>query len=103
MQSKKYLVKVGQVRTLLAKVDIKNAFCILPVHPADRPLLGTEWRNMVYIDTCLPFGLHSAPQVFNILANLLKWSVQQNGETSQCFVIPYLDDFPAVVPPSSET
>ena len=73
------------------------------MHPGDRPLPGTEWRNMVYIDTCLPFGLHSAPQVFNILANLLKWSVQQNGETSQCFVIPYPDDFPAVVPPSSET
>ena len=52
--------------TLLAKVDIKNAFRLLPVHPADRCLLGMKWKNMVYIDTCLPFGLSSAPRLFNI-------------------------------------
>ena len=28
--------------TLLAKVDIKNAFYLLPVHPADRSLLGMK-------------------------------------------------------------
>ena len=42
---------------LLAKLDIKNAFCLLPMHPADRHLLAMLWYDLVYIDTCLPFGL----------------------------------------------
>ena len=86
--------------TLLAKVDIKNAFRLLPVHPADRCLLGMKWKNMVYIDTCLPFGLRSAPRLFNILADLLTWSAQHRGIS---FVIHYLDDFLTVGPPSSDT
>ena len=57
--------------TLLTKVDIKNAFWLLPVHPADRHMLVMKWNNQVYIDTHLPFGLHSAPKLFNILADLL--------------------------------
>lgn len=31
--------------TLLAKIDIKSAFRIVPVHPADRYLLGMEWKK----------------------------------------------------------
>ena len=65
--------------TLLAKIDIKNAFRLLPVHPADRHLLAMEWRKHIYIDTCLPFGLRSAPKLFNILADLLSWIVEQQG------------------------
>ena len=57
--------------TLMAKIDIKSAFRLLPVHPADRHLLAMEWRNKIFIDTCLPFGLRSAPKLFNILADLL--------------------------------
>ena len=42
--------------TLSAKVDIKSAFRLIPVHPADRHLLARKWRNQIYIDGCLPFG-----------------------------------------------
>ena len=76
--------------TLLAKIDIKNAFRILPVHPADRHLLCMEWNKAVYVDTCLPFGLRSAPKLFNILADLLSWIAEQRGVT---FSLHYLDDF----------
>ena len=86
--------------TLLAKIDIKNAFRLLPVHPADRYLLAMEWKNAIYLDTCLPFGLQSAPKLFNILAELLAWIVQRNGVT---FSIHYLDDFLTMGPPHSTT
>ena len=59
--------------TLLTKVDIKSAFRLLPVHPADRSLLAMQWDNSIYIDGCLPFGLRSAPKLFNITADLLSW------------------------------
>ena len=64
---------------LLAKIDIKNAFCLLPEHPADRHMLGMRWNNCVYIDACFPFGLRSAPKLFNLLADILAWIAGQNG------------------------
>ena len=63
--------------SFLAKVNIKHAFRLLPIHPADRYLLTMEWNQSIYIDTCLPFGLRSAPKLFNIMADLLSWITTQ--------------------------
>jgi len=76
--------------TMLAKVDIKIVFRLLPVHPADRHLLEMKWRGNVYIDHCIPFGLQSAPKLFNILANLLAWIMENTGVS---YLIHYLDDY----------
>ena len=93
------ILKTGQ-GTLLAKVDIRSAFRLLPLHAADWHLLGTKWKKKIYIDTCLPFCLHSAPKLFNILAGLLSWLAQQNGVS---FLVHYLDDFLTIGPPNSAT
>ena len=50
--------------TQLIKLDIKDAYRIVPVHPADYNLLGITWRGNTYLDRALPFGLRSAPKVF---------------------------------------
>ena len=84
--------------TLLAKVDIKSALRLLPVHPADRSLLAMQWNNSIYIDGCLPFGLRSAPKLFNIMADLLSWIGQHRGISQ---ILHYLDDFLLIGPPSS--
>jgi len=65
--------------TLLMKIDIKNAFCLLPVHPTDRHLLVMRWKQQLYIDTCLPFGLPSTPKLFNVLTDLLSWILERQG------------------------
>lgn len=91
------ILELGR-NTLLAKADIRSAFRLLPVHPLDRHLLGMRWQQDIFIDTCLPFGLRSAPKLFNILADLLSWSVTQRGCT---FVIHYLDDYLTMGPPGS--
>ena len=93
----KQITKLGS-GTLLAKADIKSAFCLLPVHPADRHLLQMAWNGSIYVDTCLSFGLRSAPKSFNILADLLQWCLQQQGVSH---VMHYLDDFLMLGPPSS--
>ena len=84
--------------TLMAKIGIKSAFRLLPVHPADRHLLAMEWQNTIFIDTCLPFGLQSTPKLFNILADLLSWITMTKGIT---FSIHYLDDFLTMGPEGS--
>ena len=82
---------------LLAKIDIKSAFRLLPVHPADRHLLGMEWRDLVYINSCLSFGLWSAPRLFNVLADL-SWIVKSRGVS---FSIHYLGDILMIGPAAS--
>jgi len=41
--------------TLLAKIDIKNTYQNVPVHPADRLLLKMFWQGSIYVDATLPF------------------------------------------------
>ena len=57
----------------MAKVDVKAAYRMVPVHPDDRYLLVMQWDGKLYIDTALPFGLRSAPKIFNALADAIEW------------------------------
>ena len=63
----------------LKYVDIKSTFRLLPVHHTDRHLLGMRCNNALYIDSCLPFGLRSASKLFNLLADLLTWTLEQKS------------------------
>ena len=56
---------------LMANMDVKSAFRNIPVHPDGHLLLGTQWENQYFIDTVLPFGLRSAPKIFNAMADAL--------------------------------
>ena len=75
---------------LLAKLDIKSAFRNVPVHPHDRHLLGMKWEDQLYIDTVLPFGLRSAPKIFNCIADALQWIARARGVS---YLDHFLDDF----------
>ena len=64
--------------SLLAKIDIAHAFCNVPVHPADRHLLG------------LPFGLRSSPKIFSAISDTLELILLHHGMSSCLYCI---DDF----------
>ena len=83
----------------LAKIDVKSAYRIVPVHPEDRPLLGVKFEGKVYADATLPFGLHLAPQIFNALADALLWILKPHGVSD---LMHYLDDYITLGPPESE-
>ena len=85
--------------TLLAKMDLKEAYRAIPVHPADRPLLSVQWQGTIFVDGALPFGLRSAPKLFSALADGLLWIFLQGGVQQ---AIHYLDDFLFLGPPSSQ-
>ena len=84
--------------TLMAKIDIESAYRLIPVHPSDRPLQAMEFEECVYVDPMLPFGLRSAPKIFNALADGLEWHLRNCGIRH---VFQYLDDFIVVAPPHS--
>ena len=58
---------------VLAKMDLKKAYGMVPVHPDGDTLLGIRWGTDVYPDTALPFGLRSAPKVSSAVADALAW------------------------------
>ena len=55
--------------TQLSKLDLQNAYTMVPVHLEDQPLLGIRWRGAVYLDTALPFGLRSVPKIFSAVVD----------------------------------
>ena len=76
---------------LMAKIDLKNVFRLLPIRQEDWHLLGIHWKEKYFIDTCLPFGLFSAPCLFDLFATALHWMLQHRFEV--CHLLHYLDDF----------
>ena len=72
------------------KLDSKDAYRIVPVHPNDYHLLGINWRNHTYIDRTQPFWLRSANKIFNAIADTLAWSLNSQGVR---YLLHYLDDF----------
>ena len=57
----------------MAKTDIQQTFKLFPVHPEDWELLGMKWDGEYYYDKVLPFGLRSAPIIFNQLCDAIVW------------------------------
>ena len=55
------------------------------------------WNGPYYFDKALPFGLRSAPYIFNQLSDAIEWILL--NECSISFVCHILDDFLIVVPP----
>ena len=93
---------VGLLRTLgagvlMAKLDLKDAYRMVPVHPHDRSLL-VQWKEGIFIDGTLPFGLRSAPKIFSAVADGLIWMVHSEGFVHS---LHYLDDFLLLGPPNS--
>ena len=79
-------------------MDIESAYRLIPVHPQDRPLQAMRWNGQLYVDPMLPFGLRSAPKIFNAVADALQWHLERNGIV---FIRHYLDDYIVMGPPNS--
>ena len=72
----KTILQLGQ-GTLLGKMDVKEAFRIVPIHPSDWLLLAIQWKGNLYTDKVLPFGLHSASLLFTALADAAEWIIRK--------------------------
>jgi hypothetical protein len=81
---------LGQ-NALLAKTDLKSAFRLLPINPADFDLLGIKCNNRYYFDKSLPFGSKLSCALFNRFSTFLHWLVCKKSQNSN--IIHYLDDF----------
>ena len=87
--------KLGQ-GCFLAKCDIESAFRLIPLRPSDYNLFGMYWEGQYYYDKVLPFGLRSAPFLFNQLSDAIEWILLEKCVIS--FVCHILDDFLIIEP-----
>ena len=85
----------------LAKTDVDSAFRLIPLRPRDHELFGMQWEGKFYYDKVLPFGLRSAPFLFNQLSQAVQWLLLNHCGIS--FVCHILDDFLVIEPPSPIT
>ena len=71
------LIKQAGSGCFLAKTDIKHAFRIIPINPADYHLLGIKWRQFYYYDRAMPMGCSSSCRTFEAFSTAVEWIVEQ--------------------------
>jgi len=58
--------------SIIAKIDIKSTYWLIPVAPADHHYLGMRWKGGTYVDAKFSFSLRSASKIFNAVAYALE-------------------------------
>ncbi|XP_077985143.1 uncharacterized protein LOC144439784 [Glandiceps talaboti] len=79
----------------LYKRDLRRAYRQIPVDPHDYFLLGYSWKDMIFFDTKLPFGLRMASIACQRTTNAVRYIFEQEG--GRC--VNYLDDIGGVESP----
>ena len=77
--------------TQLTKIDIKDAFRILPIHPEHRPFHCIKWENFYYVYARLAFGSRSNQAIFTQLSQALHYIATVNYGVQHLLFL--LDDF----------
>jgi hypothetical protein len=62
-----YYKQIINPQDFLVKLDFKDAYLMVGVHPDSQPFLRFIWQDQVYQFQALPFGLNTAPRVFTKL------------------------------------
>ena len=54
-------------------MDVKNAFHLIPINPADYDLLGIFWEGKFYFGKYLPIGASSSCKIWEAFSSCLEW------------------------------
>ena len=86
------LVRLKGKGSMLFKVDLKSAFCQLPVDPGDIHLLSYVWKGHIYMDKVMAMGCRSAAMCCQRLTDAISYVFYNMGYAC----VNYLDDFGGV-------
>lgn len=81
---------------IIVKRDMRDAFRMIPIAPQDHWLFGFQWEDKFYTEKVLPFGLRTAPFLFNLLAEGWEWILR--SWTTCKYIEHFLDDTMAAFP-----
>lgn len=94
------LIKTAGKGAWLGKVDIVDAFKVMPLHPFQWHLFDVQWRGKMSSSVRLTFGYRSSPRIFVTLSEAFYWILLNNCNLP--FVLHLLDDFLVVDYPNSQ-
>ena len=83
----------------LAKVDLKDAYFSVALHPSQRKFFCFKWGGETYQFVSMPFGLGPAPRVFTKLLKPIIGFLRQQGLR----LVVYLDDILIIGPYKEST
>lgn len=86
--------------SLLCKLDITDAFKLMPCHPDLYHLYLIKWNKVYYFFNRLTFGSRSSPKIFDTLSQAICWIAQNNYKVTCLFHL--LDDFLSVDEPNAD-
>jgi hypothetical protein len=86
-----HIVKRLGKGTWMGKMDLKNAFRLLPCYPGDFDLLGIKLGDLYFIDRCMPMGCSISCSTFETFSKFLEWAIKII--TGSDNIDHYLDDF----------
>ena len=93
----KQIVLMGK-GCLLSKFDINEAFKYIRVRKDQHYCLGMRFNGLYYYERVLPFGLKSAPALFELFATAINRFITMAGVA---YIYHYMDDFICVSEPQS--
>ena len=90
----------GEHPIYLCKTDMADAFKQIPIHTTMVPFHGVKWKDSYYFYTRLVFGSRSSPKIFDTLASVVCWILENNYSVSP--LLHLLDDFLGICPPNRD-
>lgn len=88
-QATKMVCSIGR-SCHMAKMDIKSAYRLIPIRPADWPLLGFTFHGHIYFHTTLPFGLKSSCHIWERYSTAAEWIIKNELNINN--IMHYVDD-----------
>lgn len=72
----------------MVKLDLQDAYTVIPIHPETRPFLVFENEGIIYQYKSLNFGLNVAPRIFS---KILRYAIEPLKK-QEIRLVYYLDD-----------
>ena len=82
------LQEIIRPNDFFVKINLKDAYLTVPIHPEDRRFLRIFWEGVLYQFRCLPFGLSPAPWLFTKIVKPIVTFLRKQGLR----LVIYLDD-----------
>jgi hypothetical protein len=72
---------------MLIKRDLQDAFRHIRIAPQNLRLPGFCWEGTYWVDCSLPFGLRTAPYIFDLFAKALHWTLLTFWPAHRCLYL----------------
>jgi len=96
----KALLRSGR-GSLMSKMDMKDAYKLIPARPEDYRLQGFFWHGSIFIETQQIFGASTSVNNFDTVAKTLQLLARLESKIPKYLVQQTLDDTACVGPPDS--